>query len=173
MAETIINRVAQSGIITFNLEEFYPNETPLSFDIKDYLFRELLLKEKDFRQALKDLDWSQYANKNVAVFCSTDAIVPVWAYMLVGQYLSEVNAYYVAGTSEELMNVLYKNALTKVNVSEYENKRVIIKGCSNKPVPVSAYTEITRLLKPVVKSLMYGEPCSNVPIYKKPFKRRR
>lgn len=162
----IINRVAQSGIITFNLETLYPTAEVVSFDIKDFLFKELLLKEKDFRKALKEHDWTVYAGKNVAIFCSTNAIVPVWAYMLIMTYLEPIANKAIFGTKDMLMTLLFQEALANIPVADYKDKRVVIKGCGNLPIPISAYVEITRLLKPVVKSLMYGEPCSTVPIYK-------
>ena len=162
----IVNRVAESGLMTVDLEEFYPKEERASFDLKDHLFMGLILKEKDFREALKNLDWDIYRNKNVAVFCSVDAIIPVWAYMLVGVYLAPVARRFYFCREEELDEKIFREELDKLDVSAYMNQRIIIKGCSDKPVPVSAYLEITRKLRPVAKSLMYGEACSNVPLYK-------
>lgn len=166
MAEAIVNRVAKSGIITFNLENYYPQEDIVTFDIKEYLYMELMLKEKEFRTSLKDLDWSVYQDKHVAITCTTDAIVPIWAYMVVAKYLESIAASIVFGDAETLKTVLFQKALEKINPEDFRDKRVVIKGCGEKSVPISAYVEITRLLKPVVKSLMYGEPCSTVPIYK-------
>ncbi len=173
MSEAIVNRVAKSGIITLNLEHFYPENEIVVFDIKDYLYMELMLKERDFRTSLKELDWSQYQDKHVAITCTTDAIVPIWAYMLIGSYLEPLVASMVYGNEESLKTLLFTNALSQLNTENYRDKRVVIKGCGQKPVPISAYVEITRLLKPVVKSLMYGEPCSTVPIYKQKALRRR
>lgn len=173
MSEVIVNRVAKSGIVTLNLEHFYPENEIVVFDIKDYLYMELMLKERDFRVSLKELDWSQYQNKHVAITCTTDAIVPIWAYMLIGSYLEPIATSMVYGNEESLKTLLFANALSQLNPEDYRDKRVVIKGCGEKPVPISAYVEITRLLKPVVKSLMYGEPCSTVPIYKQKVLRRR
>jgi len=164
--EKLINRVSESGLITFDLEEFYPREEKISFDLKDYLFMGLILKEKDFREALKNLDWSAYQNKNVAVFCSADAIIPIWAYMLVAVYLSPVARRFYFCKEEELDDVIFKEEIAALDVTQYKDQRIIIKGCSDKPVPVSAYLEITRKLRPFAKSLMYGEACSNVPLFK-------
>ncbi len=165
--EPIVNRVANSGLITINLENFLP-EAPLAlFDIKEYLFHGLILKEKDFRTALKELDWSLYKDQHIAICCTADAIIPIWAYMLIASYLEPVAKNYIFGDKQALELVLIKERLAKLDTSEYEDKRVVIKGCGEKPIPEAAYVEITRLLKPVVKSLMYGEPCSVVPVYKK------
>ena len=170
MPDNIINRVAESTLITFDLEDFYPKEEKASFDLKDYLFMGLILKEKDFREALKNLDWTTYQNKNVAVFCSADAIIPVWAYMLVGVYLAPVAKRFFFCRQEELDDVILKEEIAVLDISPYKDQRIIIKGCSDKPVPVSAYLEITRKLQPVAKSLMYGEACSNVPLFKQKVK---
>lgn len=163
----IENKVAGSGLITLDLETFFPEEEIATFDLKQFLFMGLVLKEKDFREALKTFDWVVYQNKYVSIICSADAIVPVWAYMLVGTYLSNLNIKYFFGSKDELVNASYIAAIEKMDVTPFINERVIIKGCSDKPVPVSAYLIITKKLMPVVKSLMYGEACSNVPLYKK------
>lgn len=164
--DKIINRVAESGLITFDLEELYPKEEKASFDLKDYLFMGLILKEKDFREALKNVDWSSFQNKNVAVFCSADAIIPVWAHMLVSVYLAPVARRFYFCKEEELDEHIFREEIAALDVSSFKNQRIIIKGCSNLPVPTSAYLEITRKLQPVARSLMYGEACSNVPLYK-------
>lgn len=167
METPFVNRVAESQLKTIDLEEFFPKEEMVSFDLKDFLFQGLILKEKDYREALKNFAWENFRNKNVAVFCSTDAIIPVWAFMLAAVNLEPVAAKVFFGTKEEMTSSLYKEILSaKINPEEFRGERVIVKGCSDKPVPVSAYVDITNLLKPVVKSLMYGEPCSNVPLYK-------
>jgi hypothetical protein len=164
----IINRVAQSSLVSFDLEEYYFKGERLVLDIKDNLYMGLMLREKDFREYVKEHDWSQYAGKSVAITCTADAIVPTWAYMLLATKLTPFAHLLVFGTAEELESVLFREALLKVDLEQYRDAKVIIKGCSNFPVPISAYVEITRLLSPVVTSIMYGEPCSNVPIYKKP-----
>lgn len=164
----LINRVAQSGLITLNLERFFPAEPVVSFDLTTYLFKGLILKETEFRDTLKTLDWSQYAGKHVAVFCSTDAIIPVWAYMLVAALAGPYALDVAQATPEEYIRLYYQRALAQLDVQPYTEQRVIIKGCSDKPVPPYAYVEMTRLLQPVVQSIMYGEPCSTVPVFKRP-----
>jgi hypothetical protein len=168
MPEELINRVANSGLVTLNLENFFPPEEVLQFDLKDYLFMELILKEKEFRQALKEHDWEQYRGKHVVVFCSSDAIIPVWAFMLVGAYAAPVAASVFQGSKEEFYKQAFMQALSRLDVSQHEGARIVIKGCSNKPVPPAAYVELTRLLQPFAQSIMYGEPCSTVPIFKRP-----
>lgn len=170
MAEEIINRVASSPLVTINLEEFYQEGERVVFDMKDHLFQGLILREKDFREFVKTNDWSAFAGKYVTVTCSADAIVPTWAYMLVAQKLEPYAEAFVFGQPETLETYLFQQKLQDFDPSEYEGKPVVIKGCFDKPVPVSAYMEITRLLAPYVKSLMYGEPCSTVPIFKKKLK---
>jgi hypothetical protein len=166
-AETIVNKVAQSGLITLDLANYIPREETAVFDLKDFLFMELILKEKDFREALKQHDWTVYANKNVAVTCSADAIIPNWAYMLVMMYLQPVAANIVIGDTATLQRTLLLKNINTINPSEYADKRVVIKGCGDEMVGDYAYAEITRLLLPVAKTIMYGEPCSTVPVYKK------
>lgn len=164
--EVIVNKVAQSGIITLNLEDFYPNEPIVTFDIKDYLFMGLILKEKDFRTALKEHNWSKYTNMNVAIICSADAIIPYWAYMLIASNLKPFAHFFMYANEQTLQNYLFLNAISQINTTLYAKQRVVIKGCGEKPIPPAAYVEITRILSPIVKSLMYGEPCSTVPILK-------
>jgi len=165
--EEIVNKVAQSGIITLDLEDYYPKEELVPFDLKPYLFMAMILKEKDFRTKLQELDWEQYRNKNVAIFCSADAVIPFWAYMLVMTYLEPVANFAAFGDTKQVHQTQFMKSLGAIDVNEYVDKRVVIKGCGDKGAGEAAYVEITRLLKPVVKSLMYGEPCSTVPIYKK------
>lgn len=165
--ELIINKVTNSGLITFDLEDLYDKGERVIYDLKDNLFMGMILKEKDFRDFLKTHDWTQYAGKNIAITCSEDAIIPTWAYMLLTIKLQPVANSVVFGTLEELENKLFFDALQKVNPEEYRGARVVVKGCSKVPVPTAAYVEITRLLQPVVQSLMFGEPCSTVPLYKK------
>ena len=164
----IINRVAQSGLITLNLEDYFPLFELELFDLKDYLFQGLILKEKDFRKNLKELNWEEYKGKHVAVFCSTDAIIPVWAYMLVTAYLEPHADRVFLGTENEFYQDWYRVQLSELDATEYKDQRVVIKGCSNKPVPASAYSELVKKLRPFAQSIMYGEPCSTVPIFKRP-----
>lgn len=165
--EPIENKVAGSGLITLNLEDYFHKGERVLLDIKDWLFRELLLKEKDFREHVKNHDWAQYSGKNVAFICSADAIIPTWAYMLLAVNIEPFANRYVFGDFTTLETVLYQDALTNIDFASYTDTRVIVKGCSDVPVPVSAYVEITHKLSPFVKSIMYGEACSNVPIWKK------
>ena len=167
MSEPIVNKVAESGIITVDLEKFYPPGETAVFDLKDYLFMGMILKEKDYREALKKMDWSVYQDKNVAVTCTADAIIPVWAYMLAASYLQPVAREIVMGDEKELHKLVYLKNLSSIDVSEFADKRVVIKGCGETPIADFVYMEITKLLRPVAKSIMYGEPCSTVPIYKK------
>lgn len=164
--ETIVNKVAESGIITLDLAPYVPAGQTALFDLKPFLFREMILKEKDYRAALQTHDWKQYEGKHVAITCTADAIVPVWAYMLAASYLQPVAASVYFGTEEELIKEIINSRLKAIDIAEYADKRVVIKGCGDTAVPDAAYVAITFLLRPVVKSLMYGEPCSTVPIYK-------
>ena len=167
MSDAIINKVAESGLITLDLEQFLPVQPIVVFDLKEYLFMGLILKEKDFRAALQQHDWTQYKDKNVAVTCSVDAVIPVWAYMLVASYLQPFAIDVVYGTEEDLKNQVLMKNLEKLDVSTYDDKRVVVKGCGEVRIGDRAYLEITKKLRPVAKSIMYGEPCSTVPIYKK------
>ncbi len=168
MDKPLVNKVANSGLITINLEDFFPAGEVMVFDLKDHLFMELILKEKDFRTALKEYDWTQYEGKNMVVYCSTDAIIPVWAYMLVAAYAEPFAAQIFQGDKETFYQVTFMKALEQIDASQYDQKRIVIKGCSDKPVPPSAYVELTRKLRPFAQSIMYGEPCSTVPIFKRP-----
>jgi hypothetical protein len=165
---TIINKVAQSGLVTIDLEDYYINGERASIDIKNQLWQGIALKEKDFREFISTHNWQQYENKFVAVFCSADAIIPAWAYMLISIALQPYAKKIVCGSPDELESVVFTESLIKnINPKDYENSKVIIKGCSKVKVPLSAYVEITKLLTPFAKSIMYGEPCSTVPVYKK------
>jgi hypothetical protein len=164
----IVNRVASSGLITLDLEDYYHEGERVVFDLKPMLYRELILKEKEFRQLLKEQDWSTYQGKNVAVTCTADAIVPTWAFMLVALHLEPHANTIVYGGLDELENRLFQEALSKIEMEDFRDAKVIIKGCSKLPVPTYAYVEITRKLRPFVSSLMFGEACSTVPLYKKP-----
>lgn len=168
MSEPFINKVAESGLITLDMEKWYPRDETAVFDMKDYLFMGMILKEKDFRDALKKIDWESYRDKNVAVTCSADAIIPVWAYMLAATYLQPFAKEIVMGDEKELHKTIFLKNLSAIDIKEYTDKKVVIKGCGETPIADYVYMEITKLLRPVVKSIMYGEPCSTVPVYKKP-----
>ena len=167
MSDEIINKVAQSVLTTLDLEEYYPKDEVVVFDLKPHLFMELILKEKDFRAALASMDWSPYEGKPVAVTCSTDAIIPVWAYMLVATYLQPVANDIIFGDENSATRQLFLQRIQQIDINSFIDKRVVVKGCGDLPIGEFAYMEITKRLRPVVKSIMYGEPCSTVPIYKK------
>jgi hypothetical protein len=167
MSEAFVNKVAESGLISFDLEEYYPKGNIIVFDLKGYLFMELILKEKDFRAALQTTDWEQYKGANVAITCSADAIIPMWANMLVASYLQPYAAQVVFGDEKKLISTLLLKNLAAVKGEAYTDSRVVVKGCGDLDIPEAAYVEITNILRPYVKSIMYGEPCSTVPIYKK------
>lgn len=164
----VINRVSQSGIISIDLEEFYPKEERVLIDLKENLHEGLILKEKDFREFIKNKHWEEYKNKYVAITCSTDAIIPTWAFMLVASKATPFAKKVVYGNMEILEQEIFHDQLSQINPQEYKNARVVVKGCSKFPVPSSAYVEITSMLTPFVSSLMFGEPCSTVPVFKKP-----
>lgn len=166
MENEIINKVANSGLITIDLEDFYQKGERILFDIKPLLFHELMLKEKDFREFLKQHNWQNYQNKYIALTCSNDAIVPTWAYMLISLELEGIAKKVVFGSIETLETVLFDEAIQKVSFESYLDKRVIIKGCGNLPITTHAFIKFTMNLKPFAKSIMYGEPCSTVPLYK-------
>ena len=168
MTDEIVNRVASSALVTFDLEDYYHHGQRVVFDIKDQLYEGLLLREKDFRAFVKAHDWQQYEGKNVALTCTADAIVPVWAYMLVTTKLQPYAHMVVMGDLPTLELALYQEALKKVDPEQYRDGKIVIKGCGKYPVPDAAYVEIARILGPYVASMMYGEPCSTVPIYKRP-----
>lgn len=167
MQQEIRNRVAESILETFNLEEFYPEGNRVLFDIKDWLYEGFILKEKEFRAFAQNHNWEQYQDAYVAVNCSTDAIVPTWAYMLITTKLKPYSKKVVHGTLDTLEAVIYRDAIQGLDLSAYKDKPVIIKGCSAKPVPVDAYLSITSKLQDVAKSVMFGEACSSVPLYKR------
>ena len=167
MKEAIVNKVSESSLITIDLEAYYPKGETAVFDMKDHLFMGLILKEKEFREALKGLDLSSYENKNVALTCTADAIIPMWAYMLAASYLEPVAKEIVFGDEDFLHKTIFLQNLSGINAEDFKDKRVVIKGCGDQPISETAYVAITKLLRPVVKSIMYGEPCSTVPIYKK------
>ena len=167
MSETIINKIADSGLITLDLEQYYPKEKIMLFDLKDHLFMGLILKEKDFREALKNFDWEVYKDKYVAVSCSVDAIIPPWAYMLVASYLQPIAKDIIMGDEKESSKIIFLKNINEINVNEFTDQRVVVKGCGDTPIGEFAYMEIAKLLRPVAKTIMYGEPCSTVPIFKK------
>ena len=166
MQDEIINRVANSKLVTINLEDYYPSGKRVLFDIKDWLFNGLVLKEKDFRDYVKTHDWSIYKDTYVALTCSTDAIIPAWAFMLITIELEAFAKKVSVGNLEHLESLIYQDLINSIDVIEYKDKPIIIKGCSNKPIPINAYTMIVNKLKPIAKSIMYGEACSSVPLYK-------
>ena len=167
MEQVLVNRVANSGLVTIDLEAFYPEGAVVGFDLKDHLFMGLILKEKEFREALKAHDWAQYAGKNLAVYCSADAIIPMWAYMLVAAHAAAHARDVALCTPDQFVETAYLKTLATLDPNDYAGKRLVIKGCSDKPVPPSAYLEITRRLQPVAQSILFGEPCSTVPVFKK------
>ncbi len=168
MAEEIVNKVAgNTNLITFDLEDYYPKGNRILFDIKDWLYEGLILREKDFRKQVADHDWSQYQDTYIALTCSTDAIIPGWAYLLVTSVVFPFAKKVTVGSLEIMETVLYEEIIRDLDVSKYQNKFIIIKGCANKPVPQGAYIALIQKLQPVAKSLMYGEACSSVPLYKK------
>ncbi len=165
--EEIVNKVAASGLVTIDLEELYPSGKRVSIDVAEQLWQGIALREKDFRTWIQSHDWTQYKDKHVAVHCSVDAIIPAWAFMLVASSLSEHASTVVHGTLQELEIHLFRTVIDALDVSQYIDKRCVIKGCSNLPVPQSAYTHLVMKLMPVVRSIMSGEPCSTVPVYKR------
>ena len=167
MSEEIINKVASSQLETVNLEEYYPKEAIALFDLKPYLFMELILKEKEFRASMQTIDWKKYEDKIVAVTCSADAIIPVWAYMLIVTHLQPFAKDIIMGDEQAAVKQILLQRINAIDVNKYKDKRIVIKGCGELPIGEFAYMEITKILQPVAKSIMYGEPCSTVPIYKK------
>ncbi len=170
MSETgeIVNRVDKSGLVTIDLEEYFNHGDRIIWDMADWLFQGLILREKDFRAGLKEVDWSKFDGKNVAITCSADAIIPTWAYMLVATGLEGHAHKVVMGSLETLEYALFDEAISGIDRDSLSGARVVIKGCGKLPVPDSAYVRLTMYLKPVVASLMFGEPCSTVPVYKRP-----
>lgn len=167
MSDEIINRVANSKLLTFDLEEIYPKGERVSFDISQWLMEGIVLRESDFREKAKEHNWNQYENKYVVLFCSTDAIIPGWAYILLSLHLAPFAKKTTVGNLEELESILFTELLQNMDISEFTDKSVIIKGCAHKPIPQNAYVLLAQKLQPVAKSIMYGEACSSVPLYKK------
>ena len=167
MSDEIVNRVAQSSLVTIDLEDFYPKGIRSTIDIKQWLFHELILKETDFRNYLNEHDWTQYKDHYVALTCSADAIIPSWAYMLISTYLHPIAKKVVVGSLENLETAIFQDIINEFPVDAYENKPLIIKGCANKPIPETAYIQLIEKLQPVARSIMFGEACSTVPLFKK------
>ena len=167
MAEPIINKVEESGLISLDLEKYYPAGPIMIFDVKDHLFMGLILKEKDFRASLNTIDWSQYQDKIVGIFCSTDAIIPMWANMLIVANLSPFAKSVYFGDENKTRELVLLEAIQNIDPTTFIDQRVVVKGCGDTPIGESAFIAITHKLRPVVKSIMYGEPCSTVPVYKK------
>jgi hypothetical protein len=167
MPDEIINRVANSKLITIDLEDYYPKGQRVLFDIKDWLFEGFVLREKDFRIQVQEFNWAQYQDNFVALTCSSDAIIPGWAYMLLSLQLESFAKKVIVGDLEQLETSIYQDIINNLDVSAFKDKPIIIKGCSNKPVPQNAYIMLSNKLKPLAKSIMYGEACSSVPLFKK------
>jgi hypothetical protein len=167
MAELFNNKVAESGIVTIDLASLLPSNDIIVFDIKPYLYMELILKEKEFRAALLTTDWTIYQDKVVGILCSADAIIPMWANMLIVSALNPFAKAVYFGNENKVREQLLLENINTLNINEYNDQRVVIKGCGDTPIGESAYIAITQKLRPVVKSIMYGEPCSTVPVYKK------
>lgn len=168
MEGEIVNRVANSKLKVIDLEDFYTSGARISLDIKDWLWEGLVLREKEFRVFVKDHDWSQYQDAYVALFCSTDAIIPDWAYMLISLKLQNIAKLSVIGNPSDIESLLYAEIINGLDLSDYKDMPVIIKGCSNKPVPANALVFLSQRLKPIAKSIMFGEACSAVPLFKRP-----
>lgn len=165
--EEIVNKIAASGLITIDLEELYPTNERAVFDIKEYLWQELVLREKDFREVIKQTDWEQFRGKYIAITCSVDAIVPPWAYMLVASKLHGIAEKIVFGSIEVLETIIFRELIQNINIEAYQDKRLIIKGCSQKQIPISAYVDLIATFQSVAKSIMFGEACSTVPVFKR------
>lgn len=164
--DQIINKVASSGIVSIDLEDFYLEGERVLFDIKPHLFHELILKEKDFREFIKTNNWSEYQDKLVGIVCTADAIVPTWAYMLISLALEPFAKAVFFGNLNEMEALLFAEKLSQLDPNLYKDARVVIKGCGDKAIPTNAFVQLSAKLKPFVKSIMYGEPCSTVPLYK-------
>ena len=167
MSEEIVNRVAASGLLTLDLAEWYPAEEIVLFDLKPLLFREMILKEAAFRESLQQIDWTAYRDKILAITCTADAIIPAWAYMLIAAYATPFVKTLVLGDKEEALRQVFLSRIHSIEINDYTDKRVVVKGCGDLSIGAYAYLEIARRLQPVVKSIMYGEPCSTVPVYKR------
>lgn len=167
MEDQIINRVANSKLVVVDLEDYYPKGSRTVFDIKDWLFQELVLREKDFRTYAQEHDWTQYQDHFVALTCTADAIVPAWAFMLLTMHLQPYAKKVIVGDLEQLETLIYQDLIRDLDTEAFLDKPLIIKGCTNKPVPANAYILLSQKLKPIARSIMYGEACSSVPLYKR------
>ena len=167
MEDQIINRVANSKLVVVDLEDYYPKGSRTVFDIKDWLFQELVLREKDFRTYAQEHDWTQYQDHFVALTCTADAIVPAWAFMLLTMHLQLYAKKVIVGDLEQLETLIYQDLIRDLDTEAFLDKPLIIKGCTNKPVPANAYILLSQKLKPIARSIMYGEACSSVPLYKR------
>ena len=167
MSDEIVNKVANSALITIDLTDYAPKETIVILDVKDFLFEGIILKEKAFRNTLKEFDFSVYTDKIVALYCSSDAIVPMWAFMLLTSYLNNSASKIHFGTKEEVFQKIFSDNIDAIDATEFENKKVIVKGCGQIPLTEALYIAITKKLQNTVSSLMFGEACSAVPIFKK------
>jgi hypothetical protein len=165
--EDIVNKVNQSGLMQIDLEDFRPSGDRVYFDLEPLLYMGLALREKEFRAFIQSHDWTQYANKHVAIGCSADAIIPTWAYMLISSNLTDKAASMVYGSLKDLENQLFNQAIQQMDLAPFVDGKIVIKGCSKESVPLDAYVALTNRLRPVVRSIFFGEPCSTVPIYKK------
>ena len=165
--KTLVNRIAQSGLITLKPEEFFPELSVYAFDLKDFLFHGLILKEKDFRMAVRDFNWEDVRDRDLVIFCSADAIIPMWAYMLVVSKAQGIARNIFIGSEENFIERMIEAELDKVDFAAYQDQKIVIKGCSDRPLPPSLYGQITGRLMPYAQSIMYGEPCSTVPIFKR------
>ena len=167
MEEEIINRIANSPLINIDLEELYPEGKRVLFDIKHWLYEGIILREKDFRQSVKEHDWSQYQDQYVALTCSEDAIIPSWAYLLLSTELTSYAKKVVVGNLELLETVIFQEIIQNHDITQYKDRPVIIKGCADKPIPPSAFSFLIERIQPITKNIMYGEACSTVPLYKR------
>lgn len=166
MAEEIINRIANSNLKTIDLEDYYPEGNRIVIDIKDWLYQELILREKDFRTSVANHNWEQYRDSYIALTCTSDAIIPSWAYLLITTRLNKIAKKVIVGSLDLLETVIFDEVIQQLDITEFINKPIIIKGCANKPIPASAYTLLIGKIQPIAKSVMYGEACSTVPLYK-------
>ena len=167
MAEEIVNRIANSKLITIDLEDFYPEGERILFDISHWLYEGLILREKDFRESVQNHDWAEYIYKYITLTCKTDAIIPSWAYLLITTYVSPFARKVVVGNLEMLETSIFQDIINNLDITDYKDKPIIIKGCSEKPIPETASVQLVGKLLPVAKSIMFGEACSTVPLYKK------